>query len=157
MDSHGKKVLLHLWDTAGQEDYGPYISFLISLISDRLRPLSYPGADIVLLCFSLVTEASYTSVQDKWYPEVTSSLGSLSNNSRLTTMSKMSQQSLLAQRLIFVMRSSQILQLANSTPFLRRRFYLHFTCFLFTNRATNLLMRLALRNSSKFPPSLARI
>eukprot|EP01128_Nolandella_sp_AFSM9_P002164 TRINITY_DN12552_c0_g1_i1.p1 TRINITY_DN12552_c0_g1~~TRINITY_DN12552_c0_g1_i1.p1 ORF type:complete len:290 (-),score=83.56 TRINITY_DN12552_c0_g1_i1:223-1041(-) len=58
LDSNGKKILLHLWDTAGQEDY------------DRLRPLSYPGADIVLLCFSLVTEASYTSVQDKWYPEV---------------------------------------------------------------------------------------
>jgi len=58
MDHNGKKVLLHLWDTAGQEDY------------DRLRPLSYPGADIVLLCFSLVTEASFLSVKDKWFPEV---------------------------------------------------------------------------------------
>jgi len=53
-----KKVLLHLWDTAGQEDY------------DRLRPLSYPGSDIVLLCFSLVTEASFDSIKEKWYPEV---------------------------------------------------------------------------------------
>jgi len=53
-----KKVLLHLWDTAGQEDY------------DRLRPLSYPGSDIVLLCFSLVTEASFNSIKEKWYPEV---------------------------------------------------------------------------------------
>jgi Ras-related C3 botulinum toxin substrate 1 len=53
-----KKILLHLWDTAGQEDY------------DRLRPLSYPGSDIVLLCFSLVTEASYNSIKEKWYPEV---------------------------------------------------------------------------------------
>jgi len=58
MDHNGKKVLLHLWDTAGQEDY------------DRLRPLSYPGADVVLLCFSLVTEASFESVKDKWFPEV---------------------------------------------------------------------------------------
>jgi len=58
MDHNGKKVLLHLWDTAGQEDY------------DRLRPLSYPGADICLLCFSLVTEASFESVKDKWFPEV---------------------------------------------------------------------------------------
>jgi len=58
IDHNGKKVLLHLWDTAGQEDY------------DRLRPLSYPGADIVLLCFSLVTEASFESVRDKWHPEV---------------------------------------------------------------------------------------
>jgi len=36
-------ILLHLWDTAGQEDY------------DRLRPLSYPGADVVLLCFSTIS------------------------------------------------------------------------------------------------------
>eukprot|EP01125_Pyxidicula_operculata_P013874 TRINITY_DN45_c0_g1_i1.p1 TRINITY_DN45_c0_g1~~TRINITY_DN45_c0_g1_i1.p1 ORF type:complete len:280 (-),score=69.37 TRINITY_DN45_c0_g1_i1:143-937(-) len=58
MEHNDKKVFLHLWDTAGQEDY------------DRLRPLSYPGSDIVLLCFSLVTEASFDSVKDKWFPEV---------------------------------------------------------------------------------------
>jgi len=51
-------VLLHLWDTAGQEEY------------DRLRPLSYPGADIVLLCFSTVSQASYDAIRDKWAPEV---------------------------------------------------------------------------------------
>eukprot|EP01121_Diplochlamys_sp_Union-15-3_P012608 TRINITY_DN379_c0_g1_i1.p1 TRINITY_DN379_c0_g1~~TRINITY_DN379_c0_g1_i1.p1 ORF type:complete len:280 (-),score=64.05 TRINITY_DN379_c0_g1_i1:38-877(-) len=55
---NGSMVLLHLWDTAGQEDY------------DRLRPLSYPGADIVLLCFSTVTKSSFASVKEKWYPEV---------------------------------------------------------------------------------------
>jgi len=54
----GSPVLLHLWDTAGQEDY------------DRLRPLSYPGADLVLLCFSTVTKSSYASIKEKWYPEV---------------------------------------------------------------------------------------
>jgi len=58
IEHEGKKILLHLWDTAGQEDY------------DRLRPLSYPGADVVLLCFSLVTESSFESVKDKWHPEV---------------------------------------------------------------------------------------
>jgi len=51
-------ILLHLWDTAGQEDY------------DRLRPLSYPGADIVLLCFSTVNRASATAIKEKWWPEV---------------------------------------------------------------------------------------
>jgi len=51
-------ILLHLWDTAGQEDY------------DRLRPLSYPGADVVLLCFSTISQASYDAVREKWAPEV---------------------------------------------------------------------------------------
>jgi len=51
-------ILLHLWDTAGQEDY------------DRLRPLSYPGADVVLLCFSTISQASYDAIREKWAPEV---------------------------------------------------------------------------------------
>jgi len=55
---HDDTILLHLWDTAGQEEY------------DRLRPLSYPGADIVLLCFSTVSQASYDAIRDKWAPEV---------------------------------------------------------------------------------------
>jgi len=51
-------ILLHLWDTAGQEDY------------DRLRPLSYPGADLILLCFSTAHKPSLESIKVKWYPEV---------------------------------------------------------------------------------------
>ncbi|KAL6080433.1 Ras-like GTP-binding protein Rho1 [Balamuthia mandrillaris] len=58
MKRNDETILLHLWDTAGQEDY------------DRLRPLSYPGADVVLLCFSLVTKASLEAIREKWYPEV---------------------------------------------------------------------------------------
>ncbi|XP_063660969.1 ras-related C3 botulinum toxin substrate 1-like [Pan troglodytes] len=54
----GKLVNLGLWNTAGQEDY------------DRLRPLSYPQADVFLICFSLVSPASFENVLAKWYPEV---------------------------------------------------------------------------------------
>ncbi|PRP74726.1 Rho GTPase, partial [Planoprotostelium fungivorum] len=58
MNRNGEKITLHLWDTAGQEDY------------DRLRPLSYPGADVILLCFSTVNQSSYDAIREKWAPEV---------------------------------------------------------------------------------------
>ncbi|KAH7568844.1 hypothetical protein JRO89_XS06G0060100 [Xanthoceras sorbifolium] len=54
----GSTVNVGLWDTAGQEDY------------NRLRPLSYRGADIFLLAFSLTSKASYENVHKKWTPEL---------------------------------------------------------------------------------------
>lgn len=49
---------LGLFDTAGQEDY------------DRLRPLSYPQTDVFLICFSVMSPASFENVKEKWNPEV---------------------------------------------------------------------------------------
>ncbi|CAN1810554.1 Rac-like GTP-binding protein 7 [Linum perenne] len=54
----GSTVNLGLWDTAGQEDY------------NRLRPLSYRGADVFLLAFSLISRASYENIHKKWIPEL---------------------------------------------------------------------------------------
>ena len=55
----GNPVSLGLWDTAGQEDY------------DKLRPLSYPGTHIFLVCFSVVSRPSIENIQAKWLPEIT--------------------------------------------------------------------------------------
>ena len=49
---------LVIWDTAGQEDY------------DRLRPLSYPNTDILMVCFSIDSPDSLQNVKDLWKPEL---------------------------------------------------------------------------------------
>ncbi|PRT55712.1 GTP-binding protein rho1 [Wickerhamiella sorbophila] len=54
----GKRVALALWDTAGQEDY------------DRLRPLSYPDTNVLLVCFAIDQPDSLDNVKEKWYAEV---------------------------------------------------------------------------------------
>ncbi|KAF5319272.1 hypothetical protein D9619_008819 [Psilocybe cf. subviscida] len=53
-----KLIEVALWDTAGQEEY------------DRLRPLSYPESDVILIVFSVDFPTSLSNVLDKWYPEV---------------------------------------------------------------------------------------
>ena len=56
------QVELALWDTAGQEDY------------DRLRPLSYPDTDVILMCFSIDNPDSLENITEKWTPEVSGHL-----------------------------------------------------------------------------------
>ena len=34
------------------------------------RPLSYPNTDVVLICFSVVDRVSFSSVTEKWFPEL---------------------------------------------------------------------------------------
>lgn len=55
----GKSVQLALWDTAGQEDY------------ERLRPLAYAKAHVILIGFSVDTPDSLDNVKHKWIEEAT--------------------------------------------------------------------------------------
>lgn len=55
---------LILWDTAGQEEF------------DRLRPLSYPNTDVILICFSLESPDSLDNVRNTWIPEVSPQISS---------------------------------------------------------------------------------
>jgi small GTP-binding protein len=52
------KVEVALWDTAGQEEY------------DRLRPLSYPDTDVILMCFGINWIDSLSNIKERWSPEV---------------------------------------------------------------------------------------
>ncbi|KAL9619453.1 MAG: hypothetical protein Q9160_005964 [Pyrenula sp. 1 TL-2023] len=53
----GRSVQLALWDTAGQEDY------------ERLRPLAYSKAHVILIGFSVDSPDSLENVQHKWVEE----------------------------------------------------------------------------------------
>ncbi|XP_061072988.1 ras homolog family member Ub [Conger conger] len=54
----GSPVRLQLCDTAGQDEF------------DKLRHFCYPRADALLLCFSVVSPASFQNVWEKWVPEI---------------------------------------------------------------------------------------
>lgn len=58
-----KPIQLALWDTAGQEEY------------ERLRPLSYSKAHVILIAFSVDTPDSLDNVSQKWIEEVRSICG----------------------------------------------------------------------------------
>lgn len=52
------EISLGIWSTRGQEDY------------DRLRPLSYPGTNVVLICYNVDNPLSAVHVVEKWAPEI---------------------------------------------------------------------------------------
>jgi len=49
-----RPISLGLWDTAGQADF------------DSLRPISYNGADVILLFYSVVNPTSAENIKEKW-------------------------------------------------------------------------------------------
>ncbi|SMN19319.1 similar to Saccharomyces cerevisiae YKR055W RHO4 Non-essential small GTPase of the Rho/Rac subfamily of Ras-like proteins, likely to be involved in the establishment of cell polarity [Maudiozyma saulgeensis] len=53
----GKHIQLALWDSAGGE------------IADRLRPLSYSNADIVILAYNVNDRISFDNIKKKWNRE----------------------------------------------------------------------------------------
>ena len=54
----GEKYQLNVWDTSGSESY------------DRLRPVTYPETDVIVIVFSVVEPNSYENVTARWIPEV---------------------------------------------------------------------------------------
>ncbi|RZC42966.1 cell division control protein 42 -like protein [Asbolus verrucosus] len=54
----GKPIRLELCDTAGEDDFNP------------LRNLCYPGADVFILCFSIVKPSSFQSACTRWADEL---------------------------------------------------------------------------------------
>uniref|UniRef100_A0A6B2LHX3 Uncharacterized protein n=1 Tax=Arcella intermedia TaxID=1963864 RepID=A0A6B2LHX3_9EUKA len=51
-------ITLGLWDTAGSSEY------------NELRPLSFPGTDAFIVCYSITDPESLKSVSTKWVPEI---------------------------------------------------------------------------------------
>jgi|EP00029_Vermamoeba_vermiformis_P008236 Ras-related C3 botulinum toxin substrate 1 len=54
-------INLSLWDTAGSDEF------------NQLRPLSYPGTDVFLICYSIFSPESFANVMKKWVPEIRAS------------------------------------------------------------------------------------
>lgn len=58
LNMDNQTVLLHVFDTAGSEDYA------------RLRLLVYPDANVVVICFSISDPISFRNVTQTWLPDV---------------------------------------------------------------------------------------
>ncbi|KAH0571712.1 Rac/Rho-like protein [Spironucleus salmonicida] len=58
IDLDNRNFQLGIWDTAGQDDY------------DSVRPLSYSGAQVFLICYSIMAPANFDNVRQKWAPEI---------------------------------------------------------------------------------------
>jgi len=58
LDVDERPVQLQISDTAGQDDF------------DHIRPLAYPGCQVIIVCFSVIRPTSLCNVKEKWIPEV---------------------------------------------------------------------------------------
>uniref|UniRef100_A0AC35GN55 Rho GTPase n=1 Tax=Panagrolaimus sp. PS1159 TaxID=55785 RepID=A0AC35GN55_9BILA len=55
---NGKTKIVTVCDTAGEEDF------------NQLRPLSYPDADVFIVCYSVERPDSVKRIREKWIPEI---------------------------------------------------------------------------------------
>lgn len=51
-------VIVAPWDTSARPE------------DDRLRPLGYPGAELIVMCFSIDKRSTLSALADRWLPEV---------------------------------------------------------------------------------------
>jgi GTPase SAR1 family protein len=58
LDVDGRSIELTLWYIIAHEDH------------DRLRPLFYPNAAVVVLAFAIDDRESFQSVSERWIPEI---------------------------------------------------------------------------------------
>lgn len=58
IEVHSKKYSFGLWDTGGRQE------------QDRLRPNSYPHANVFFLCFSVSNPETFTIIKGKWTKEL---------------------------------------------------------------------------------------
>lgn len=54
----GEVVVFHLWDTAGSEHF------------DLLRPLSYSGTNVFVICYAVADKKSFENVKKKWVKDL---------------------------------------------------------------------------------------
>uniref|UniRef100_A0A7E4UWA9 Rho-related GTP-binding protein RhoU n=1 Tax=Panagrellus redivivus TaxID=6233 RepID=A0A7E4UWA9_PANRE len=55
---NGKPKMLTVCDTAGEEEF------------NSLRPLSYPDADVFIVCYSVERAESMKHIRERWIPEI---------------------------------------------------------------------------------------
>ncbi|XP_033726797.1 rho-related protein racA-like [Pecten maximus] len=68
---NGQEYHMTAWDTAGQGKLLQYPGmFRLQEDYDRLRPLSYPGSDVIFLCFAVDNRDSFVNITEKWIPEL---------------------------------------------------------------------------------------
>lgn len=67
----GSTTLFSTWDTAGSVKYKYCTTYnAMQEKYDRLRPLSYPGTDVILMCFAIDNITSFNEVNMMWIDEV---------------------------------------------------------------------------------------